>query len=106
VARLDKPEADNDGDGVRVLLRFLEISPLSKAGVLVLLAIDALAEVPRSGEEAELGCLSAISVADKLLVLLLRLRDLFSLFEIRTLASSAPDFDLIKFPEEEAVFEL
>jgi len=91
VAKLDRPEADSDGDGVRVLLRFLKSSPLSRAGVLVLLATAAAAS---RGDEAEAGCLRATSVADRLFVLLVRLRDLVSFLGTRALGSSGFGFEI------------
>jgi hypothetical protein len=91
VAKLDRPEVDSDGDGVRVLLRFLKSSPLSRAGVLVLLATAAEAS---RGDEAEAGCLRVTSVADKLFVLLVRLRDLLSFLGTRILGSSGFGFEL------------
>lgn len=68
VARLDNADEDN-GDGVRVLFKFFEISAdrIPSPGVLVL---PAFIEFPdNNGDEDELGCFRGISVADKLFVL-------------------------------------
>lgn len=92
--------ADEDrGDGVLVLLKFFEISPASKPIPGVLVFLSGFIELPdKSGDDEELGCLRAISVADRLFVLLdkLVLDLLGSLpFEIRTfMPSSLTDFTL------------
>lgn len=92
--------ADEDrGDGVLVLLKFFEISPASKPIPGVLVFLSGFIELPdKSGDDEELGCLRAISVADRLFVLLdkLVLDLLGSLpFEIRTfMLSSLTDFTL------------
>ena len=90
VAKLDRAEEER-GDGVRVLLRFFEVSPARRPMPGVLVFFSGLIEWPerRGEEEDEVGCLRAISVADKLLVLLDKLvLDLLGspLLDVRILA--------------------